>query len=161
MDSGESKYVIVAGTTPDPKLTDTNPAPPDKSVSVVAFHIDAVAVPPPVISNVPDTMIKIFEYMAFGLPVVLFDLKEGRRAAGHAALYATPNDTRDFSNQITRLLNSKELRDKLGNCGRKQIEEKLNWENEQTSLLQAYETALQYGYTVEVPDRNDASKKFT
>jgi glycosyltransferase involved in cell wall biosynthesis len=102
--------------------------------------------------NDNSTMIKIFEYMAFGLPVVLFDLKEGRRAAGQAALYATPNDTRDFSNQITKLLNSKELRDELGSCGRKRIEDKLNWENEKISLLQAYETALQYGYELEVPE---------
>jgi glycosyltransferase involved in cell wall biosynthesis len=102
--------------------------------------------------NDNSTMIKIFEYMAFGLPVVLFDLKEGRRAAGQAALYATPNDTRDFSNQITRLLDSKELREELGICGRKRIENKLNWENEKISLLQAYETALQYGYAVEVPE---------
>lgn len=101
--------------------------------------------------NDNSTMIKIFEYMAFGLPVVLFDLKEGRRAAGQAALYATPNDTHDFSHQITRLLNSKQLRQELGDCGRKRIEQKLNWENEKISLLQAYETALQYGYAVEVP----------
>jgi glycosyltransferase involved in cell wall biosynthesis len=89
------------------------------------------------------TMIKIFEYMAFGLPVVLFDLKEGRRSAGPAALYAVPNDPVDFANQIVKLLDSKELRQELGNCGRRQIEEKLNWEIEKTSLLQAYETALQ------------------
>ena len=98
--------------------------------------------------NDNSTMIKIFEYMAFGLPVVLFDLKEGRRTAGSAALYADPNDPVDFANQITKLLNSKELRQELGECGRRRIEEKLNWEVEKASLLRAYETALRPGHAL-------------
>jgi glycosyltransferase involved in cell wall biosynthesis len=81
--------------------------------------------------------------MAFGLPVVLFDLKEGRRIAGSAALYAVPNDPIDFANQITKLLNCRELRQQLGDYGRRQVEEKLNWEVEKTSLLRAYDAALQ------------------
>lgn len=93
--------------------------------------------------NDNSSMIKIFEYMAFSLPVVLFDLKEGRRTAGPAALYAVPNDPVDFANQIIKLLDCKELREQLGEQGRKRIEERLNWEVEKTSLIRAYETALQ------------------
>jgi glycosyltransferase involved in cell wall biosynthesis len=80
--------------------------------------------------------------MAFGLPVVLFDLKEGRRSAGPAALYARPNDPIDFANQVTSLLNCRELRQKLGACGRKRIEESFNWEIEKVALLRAYRMAL-------------------
>jgi glycosyltransferase involved in cell wall biosynthesis len=87
-------------------------------------------------------MIKIFEYMALGLPVVLFDLKEGRRSAGPAALYAKPNDPIDFANQVNRLLDSAELRRQLGACGRKRIEENMNWETEKITLLQAYSAVL-------------------
>jgi glycosyltransferase involved in cell wall biosynthesis len=87
-------------------------------------------------------MIKIFEYMAFGLPVVLFDLKEGRNIAGPAALYALPNDPIQFARQITSLLDSSELRQQLGACGRKRIEEGLNWEVEKKSLIRAYSAAL-------------------
>ncbi|MFZ0277487.1 MAG: glycosyltransferase family 4 protein [Candidatus Sulfotelmatobacter sp.] len=92
--------------------------------------------------NDQSTMVKIFEYMAFGLPVVLFDLKEGRRLAGPAALYAVPNDPIDFANQIIKLLNSKELREQLGEQGRRRIEETMNWDVEKTSLIRAYDTAL-------------------
>src|ERR1700693_3547299 len=42
--------------------------------------------------NDQSTMGKILEYMAFELPVVLFDLTEGKRSAADAALYAQPND---------------------------------------------------------------------
>jgi glycosyltransferase involved in cell wall biosynthesis len=92
--------------------------------------------------NDNSTMIKIFEYMAFGLPVVLFDLKEGRKVAGPAALYATPNDPADLAKQIERLLDDQALRQKLGTSGRKRIEDELNWENEKTNLLRAYTAAL-------------------
>jgi glycosyltransferase involved in cell wall biosynthesis len=84
------------------------------------------------------TMAKILEYMAFSLPVVLFDLQEGRRIAGPAALYAQPNDPIDFAHQISKLIGSHELREQLGQQGRKRIEEKLNWEVEKRSLIAAY-----------------------
>ena len=93
--------------------------------------------------NDKSTMIKILEYMAYELPVVLFDLKEGRRVAGSAALYATPNDPVDFANQITRLLDCENLRRELGTYGRTQVEHRLNWGREKTTLLAAYETALE------------------
>lgn len=101
--------------------------------------------------NDNSTMIKIFEYMAFSLPVVLYDLKEGRRTAGPAALYATPNDPVDFASQIATLLDSKELRQQLGECGRKRIEEKLNWETEKIALLRAYETAVPLQHVLDEP----------
>lgn len=92
--------------------------------------------------NDQSTMVKIFEYMAFGLPVVLFDLKEGKRLAGPAALYAVPNDPIDFANKIIELLNSKELREQLGEHGRRRIEGTFNWDVEKISLIRAYDTAL-------------------
>lgn len=88
------------------------------------------------------TMIKILEYMAFSLPVVLFDLEEGRRIAESAALFARPNDPIDFAEQVTKLLDCPSLRRELGTCGRKRIEEKLNWATEKHSLLAAYSAAL-------------------
>jgi len=94
------------------------------------------------------TMVKIFEYMAFSLPVVLFDLKEGRRVAGAAALYAAPNDPIDFANQMVKLLDSKELRQQLGESGRRRIEESLNWETEKRSLIQAYQSTLKLNQVV-------------
>ena len=92
--------------------------------------------------NDKSTMNKILEYMAFGLPVVLYDLTEGRRSAADAALYAQPNDPKDFARQMLKLLDSEELRQTLGTRARKRIEESLNWENEKRELLKAYETAL-------------------
>ena len=124
-------------------VTFTGQVPHDEVVSYLSNADVGVAPDPKTPMNDNSTMIKIFEYMALALPVVLFDLKEGRRTAGPAALYAKPNDPIDFANQVNRLLNSAELRRQLGECGRKRIEEGMNWEVEKISLLQAYSAVLQ------------------
>jgi glycosyltransferase involved in cell wall biosynthesis len=102
----------------------------------------AVAPDPATPMNDKSTMNKILEYMAYGLPVVLYDLTEGRRAAAGGALYARPNDPEDFAGQILKVLDSESLRRQLGAAGRRRIEESLNWESEKRSLLEAYATAL-------------------
>jgi glycosyltransferase involved in cell wall biosynthesis len=107
-----------------------------------------VAPDPKNVMNDKLTMVKILEYMAFSLPVVLFNLEEGRRIAGPAALYAVPNDPVDFADQMTQLLNSRELRQQLGEKGRKRIEERLNWEVEKRSLIQAYESTLENNHVL-------------
>jgi len=84
------------------------------------------------------TMIKNLEYMAHGRPVVLYDLKEGRRTLGDAALYARPNDPIDFALQIEKLLDSPSLRDELGRAGRERAEQDLNWEVQKGKLVAAF-----------------------
>lgn len=89
------------------------------------------------------TMLKIMEYMAYGVPVVLYDLLEGRRTAGDAALYAKGNDPIDFAQQIGKLLDSPSLRRELGMAGRRRVEESLNWQSEKKEFLRAYETVIE------------------
>jgi glycosyltransferase involved in cell wall biosynthesis len=92
--------------------------------------------------NDKSTMGKILEYMAFGMPVVLFELTEGRRSAADAALYARPNDPMDFAEKVLTLLDSESLRRELGERGRRRIVEHFNWETDREALLKAYEVAL-------------------
>ena len=116
---------------------------PDGELARYLSTADVCAAPDPKNPmNDKSTMNKILEYMAYARPVVLFDLTEGRRSAGDAALYARPNDPLDFAEQILKLLGSEPLRRQLGEIGRQRIEEKLNWEIEKKILLAAYEAAL-------------------
>ncbi|HEX8817752.1 MAG TPA: glycosyltransferase family 4 protein [Terriglobales bacterium] len=113
-------------------------------VAVYLSNADlGVAPDPKNAMNDHSTMVKILEYMAFSLPVVLFDLKEGRHIAGSAALYAVPNDPADFAEKIATLLDNPDLRLELGAFGRARIEQKLNWKVEKASLIEAYAAALQ------------------
>ena len=92
--------------------------------------------------NDKSTMGKILEYMAFEMPVVLFELTEGRRSAADAALYARPSDPIDFAEKVLALLDSESLRRELGQRGRRRIVEQFNWETDRAALLEAYAMAL-------------------
>jgi glycosyltransferase involved in cell wall biosynthesis len=117
---------------------------PDDALAAYLSTADVCVAPDPKNPmNDKSTMNKILEYMAFARPVVLFDLTEGRRSAGDAALYAQANDPVDFAEKIDTLLNSQSLRNELGARGRKRIEESLNWEIEKKSLVAAYQRALE------------------
>lgn len=116
---------------------------PDEEVAAYLSTADVGVAPDPATPmNDRSTMNKILEYMAYGLPVVLYDLTEGRRSAADAALYARRGDPEDFARQIVKLLDSEALRRDLGARGRRRIEESLNWETEKRALLEAYSTAL-------------------
>lgn len=88
--------------------------------------------------NDKSTMIKILEYMAYARPIVSYDLEESRRTAADSALYARPNDPIDFANQIDKLLESEQLRRKLGEFGRRRTQEELNWEVQSARLVATY-----------------------
>jgi glycosyltransferase involved in cell wall biosynthesis len=115
----------------------------DEAVSAYLSTASVGVAPDPATPmNDKSTMNKILEYMAHGLPVVLYDLTEGRCSAADAALYARPGDAEDFARQILKLLDQEALRVEMGTRGLKRIEDSLNWENEKRVLLAAYATAL-------------------
>jgi glycosyltransferase involved in cell wall biosynthesis len=77
--------------------------------------------------NDVSTMNKTMEYMAFGLPVVAFDLKETRVSAGAAAVYVPGNDPRAFADALACLLDDPERRAAMGAAGRRRVGERLVW----------------------------------
>ena len=89
------------------------------------------------------TMIKIMEYMALGKPIVQFNLKEGRFSAGEASLYSDNHDlVTDFSNKILWLLEHPDERQRMGEFGRRRVEQQLAWEYSVGNLLAAYQRAF-------------------
>jgi len=85
-------------------------------------------------------MNKIMEYMALRKPIVQFDVKEGRKSAEGASLYAAPNDPIDFANNILRLIDSADLRNQMGELGKQRLGDALEWRHQEPKLLEAYET---------------------
>jgi glycosyltransferase involved in cell wall biosynthesis len=89
------------------------------------------------------TMIKIMEYMALGKPIVQFDLKEGRFSAKEASLYTDNRDpVTDFAAKILWLLENPDERKRMGEFGRRRVEEELAWEYSLQNLLAAYQRAF-------------------
>jgi glycosyltransferase involved in cell wall biosynthesis len=78
--------------------------------------------------------------MAMSKPMVSFDLKESRAAAGDAALFAA--DVDGFAALIDELLDDPARRETMGAAGRVRAEATLAWEHQERALLAAYERAL-------------------
>ena len=80
--------------------------------------------------------------MSLGKPIVSFDLKETRFSAQEAALYATPNDITEYAENIITLMDSPDLREKMGKYGMERIEKHLAWQVVSEKLLDAYKKLI-------------------
>jgi glycosyltransferase involved in cell wall biosynthesis len=94
--------------------------------------------------NSMSTMIKIMEYMALGKPIVQFEGVEGRFSAQGSSLYCAGDGdiALDFAEKIMWLLDRPEERARMGELGRRRVEEQLAWEHSVPNLLGAYERAF-------------------
>lgn len=92
------------------------------------------------------TMNKILEYMALSIPVVQFDLTEGRVSAGDAALYAgRENDPAALAEAILELADDEERRREMGAKGRARMENALEWRHQVPKLVGLYEDLARPG----------------
>jgi glycosyltransferase involved in cell wall biosynthesis len=85
------------------------------------------------------TMNKTMEYMAFGLPVVAFDLRETRVSAADAGVYATPNDVGELARLLVELVDDEPRRKSMGIAGRARIEQQLAWGHQAPHYVGVYE----------------------
>jgi glycosyltransferase involved in cell wall biosynthesis len=88
------------------------------------------------------TMNKVLEYMAFGKPQVLFDLREGRASAGAAAVYVPENSAQKLAEALVNLIDDPAQCARLGQLGRERLHAELGWERSVEALLAAYKTVL-------------------
>jgi len=113
---------------------------PDETLVRVLSTADLCVNPDPVNPmNDKSTMNKIMEYMAFGKPIVQYELTEGRVSAGGASLYARPNDEEDFAAKVLSLLDDAERRAAMGREGAARVHSELEWRHQVPHLLSAYE----------------------
>ena len=113
----------------------------DFGAQLTAMDVCAVPDPSNEYNNLA-TMIKMMEYMAHARPIVAFDMPENRISAGDTALYAVPNDERDFARRIALLLRDQEMRDRMGAAARARLENVLAWQHQEPALLSVYEQVL-------------------
>ena len=103
--------------------------------------------------NDVSTMNKTMEYMAFGLPVVAFDLHETRVSAGEAAHYVRPNDVEEFAHAILTLVDDEERRTEMGRRGRERVVRHLAWEHQQEGYVRVFDELV--GHAVDVAPHAD------
>ena len=113
---------------------------PDETVLQVLSTADIGLCPDPKNPlNDVSTMNKTMEYMAFGLPVVAFDLRETRVSAAEAAVYVEPNKVDAFAKAIVELVDNPERRAEMGRVGRERVENELAWSHQQKAYVATYD----------------------
>ncbi len=113
---------------------------PDAYVADVLSTADVGLSPDPLNPlNDVSTMNKTMEYMAFGLPVVAFDLVETRVSADEAAVYADPaSGPKGFAEALVRLIDDPAARTLMGKLGRERVEQQLAWEHQAPAYLAVF-----------------------
>jgi glycosyltransferase involved in cell wall biosynthesis len=113
---------------------------PDKMVAAILSTADVGISPDPKNPlNDLSTMNKTMEYMAFGLPVVAFDLRETRVSAQGAAVYATPNEVPELAQLLVELIDDDQRRRSMGAAGRARVEDELAWAHQAPRYVGVYE----------------------
>jgi glycosyltransferase involved in cell wall biosynthesis len=95
-------------------------------------------------NNYLGTPMKIFEYMAYGLPVVASDfllLGKILRESGAGVPIKDPNNVNDYKKAFDQIEDSNTWK-KLSINGRKAFIEKYNWDKEEKRLFNFYENIL-------------------
>ena len=116
---------------------------PDEAVQVILSTADIGLSPDPLNPlNDVSTMNKTMEYMAFGLPVLAFDLRETRASAEGAGSYATPNDVEEMSRMLVDLIDDEPRRRSMGSAGRRRIEQRLAWSHQEPHYLSVFDGLL-------------------
>jgi glycosyltransferase involved in cell wall biosynthesis len=79
----------------------------------------------------PDiTPVKLLEYMAFGVPIVAFDLPETRVLVHGAAALAEAGNVSAHAREVDGLLRNMKQRRELGEIGEARVRDKLAWDHQ-------------------------------
>ena len=85
---------------------------------------------------------KLFNYLACGLPCLVFDTPINREILGDCGLYARFGDAADFAGQLEDLLGNRELRARLAAAGRLKAEREFSWSGRGSELVAVYRRLL-------------------
>lgn len=116
------------------------------NVFLAAGHVGVVMLQPvPAYTYCPgENIVKLWEYMAVGLPVVVSDFPQLRELMRQldCGMVADPTSPRAIADAIRTLHGSPGERQRLGENGSRAVREHFNWENQERKLLDLYARLL-------------------
>ena len=98
----------------------------------------------PVINYIDALPVKMFEYMSAGIPVIASDFPLWREiiAGNDCGLLVDPLNPAAIAEAIDTLVTNPEMAQRMGEHGRRAVEERYNWANEEQKLFAFYERIL-------------------
>ena len=108
---------------------------------------DILAYVPPVADSFlsrETSPMKLFEYMAAGIPVVASDFPLWRKIVedAKAGMVVDPLNPQAIAAAVEQLISDTALAEEMGRNGRKAVEEQYNWNHEEKELLKIYQSLL-------------------
>ena len=88
--------------------------------------------------------VKMFEYMAAGIPCVIsnFPMLQKVMDEENCGICVDPTNPKSIAKAINYLLANEDIAKQMGKNGRKAIEEKYNWKTQEEKLIKLYEQIL-------------------
>jgi glycosyltransferase involved in cell wall biosynthesis len=114
-------------------------------LNTMESSIAGLVVLEPTINYLDSIPVKMFEYMAAGIPVIASDFPYWRKLLSETdcALFVDPDSPREIATAIQVLIDNKSRAISMGKTGRQAIEEKFNWSKEEQKLLSLYELIIE------------------
>lgn len=118
--------------------------PFDKMVNVMFNARASIHVPQPIERYKTNYPIKLFEYMAAGLPVVATKYGEvaGFVREANCGILVDPEDENEIAEAIEFLFKNEKIANEMGQRGRLMVFEKYSWEKEAKTLFKFYEKLI-------------------
>jgi glycosyltransferase involved in cell wall biosynthesis len=84
--------------------------------------------------------VKLFEYMATGLPVIASNFPFWKQIIGDddCVLFVDPFDSLDIQKAVSKILSNPKMAREMGKKGRKSVLKKYNWATEEKKLIELY-----------------------
>ena len=109
--------------------------------NILSYSKIGIIIPKPVKRYKTNYPVKLFEYMAAGIPVIASKFGETAKFVKEAGcgILVNPEDPEEVAEAIKKVLSEPERSEKMGKDGRKIIKEKYNWKVEEQKLLRFYQ----------------------
>lgn len=106
-------------------------------IGIVTLH--------PTVNYIDSLPVKMFEYMAAGIPVIASNFKLWKSIVeeNNCGICVDPLNHKEITSAIEKLLKNPELADEMGRNGQKLVKENYNWKNEEKKLLTFYKSIIE------------------
>ncbi|MDL1967371.1 MAG: glycosyltransferase family 4 protein [Deltaproteobacteria bacterium] len=116
----------------------------DRVKSVLATSRAGMVTLYPIINYLDSLPVKMFEYMAAGIPVIASDFPFWQEIIErhNCGICVDPYNQHEIARAVNTLLTDNKLAAVMGANGRKAVEEGYNWQNEERKLLDLYQELI-------------------